>query len=319
MRTVEQLLASGKPAFSIDDIACMQHAEIIKPYKRLVATHIWSSKPKQVQLAFKVAFISICHQFNWDFLQNSLAENLLNQNQPLTETLSKASSDQVAHWLKEYPKQERVRAKERAHLLRDVGRVLADDFGGDLDKFYTQCENAPIGNGAFHKLMDRFEAFRSDQLRNVLTHDLIKEYILTFNDAENIQPAIDYHIMRLYLRSGRVIPNDKAIFRFLEGAPNPRGALVKQLRQTVAAAEQLTAFYAGLNVADVNYIEWQIGRSICLNEKPLCLLPDTNIEIAEDIAPLCDQQCPYKKQCLSFNNQRQFILFEEPKYISKDY
>lgn len=321
MKAIDKLLAAGDVC-KVDSIACMQHAEIIKAYKRPKEFFKWSSKPKHIQLAFKVAFISICHQFNWDFMQDTLAEHLLEDSENLPEFLAGVTNKEIADWLKHYPKQDRVRAKERARLLNNIGEVLISEYEGNLNKFFEACEQASLEDGSFHKLFDKFEAYSTDPLQkktNVLTHDLLKEQILVFKDEKYIKPAIDYHIMRLYLRTGRIIPVDKSVYEFLQGAPNPRGALVRSLRKVVAEAEELTAHYAGLSVADVNYIEWQIGRSICFNKNPICKNKDIEVSIADDVKILCNGTCPYIGVCAAFNTDSDFISFEEPVYISKDY
>ena len=321
MKRIEHLIAGGK-CFHIDPSACMQHAESIRLFKPSQEVHAWSHLPKSTQLVFKVAFISICHQMNWDFLQDALARNLLSNNANILENLSNVSPMDISAWLGNYPKKERIRAKERAHLLRDVFQVLATEFNSDPDYFYQNCAEAQLGNNGFHALLDKFESYRTDPLRkktNVLTHDLYKEKIVNFSDSQNIEPAVDYHIMRLYLRTGRVVPADESIFSFLEGEPKPRGSLVRQLRRQVSEAAKLTAYYANLNVAEVNYIEWQIGRSICHNKQPECQKTEGEILVAKDVRKLFTGRCPYMSSCLSYNQLPRFIDFEEPIYISKHY
>ncbi len=321
MKTIEQVLSSGR-AFYVDEIACMDHARVIHSYQRPVELFDWSGEPKHIQFAFKVAFISVCHQFNWDYLQSSISKYLLGDPTDIVNKLRNTKSTSIDELLKDYPKQERVRSKERAALLRDVGNVINLDFGGCLQRFYEKASSLSIQNGDFHSFMDRFEGYRTDSLRkktNVLTHDLLKEGIVGFRPNEDVLPAIDYHIMRLYLRTGRVIPSDKVVFKFLTGSPNPRGALVKSLREAVSEAEVLTAYYSGLSVADVNYIEWQVGRSICLNDDPFCDREIIGKALPDDIASICSNHCPYSESCLAFNTDRRFILFEEPDYISTNY
>ena len=333
MSKVEQILSTGK-AFHVDTIACMEHANVLKNYIRPEEKFLWSNLPKHIQLAFKVSFISICHQFNWDYMQDTLAENLLNKEQNIVDLLVSIKSTDIEHWLVDYPKKERIRAKERAEILRDVGQVFTKKYNGDLVLFYNECNRSVLGDedknerSEFHDIMDQFLGYNKDALRkktNVLSHDLYKESIIEFKDDNNVKPAVDYHIMRTYMRTGRVIPADPVLFKFLEGAPNPRGSLVRQLRKTVSEAEKLTAFYAGLNVADVNYIEWQIGRSICVNNEPLCKKANKKFDTAKDIYPLCNGTCPFIETCQSYNDfskfddLSRFIDFEEPKYISTDY
>lgn len=324
MKKIEQVLSSGQ-SFYVDSIACMLHAEKIKKYKRPREIFLWSEKPKEVQLIFKVAFISVCHQFNWDVMQSALAENLLKDDENIIDTLINVSHKDLQDWLSHYPKKERIKAQERSKILRDVGHVFREKFGGDINSFYEFCNNSSLdkipGKDSFHDLMDNFLGYKTDRLKkktNVLSHDLIKEKIISFADPDKAKPAVDYHIMRLYIRTGRVVPSDETIFKFLEGTPNPRGTLVRQLREAVAEAEQLVAYYSKLNVADVNYIEWQLARNICKNKVPQCKAACSE-NIPEDISSLFTTDCPYIEVCLSYNELPRFINFEEPIYISTDY
>jgi hypothetical protein len=325
MKSIEQVLSSGD-SFSVDSMACMLHAQKIKNYKRPIEKFGWSDESKAIQLGFKVAFISICHQFNWDVMQNALAENLLLNPEKLIHTLNNIKASDLNSWLNHYPKKERIKAPERTKILKNVGKVLVEKFDGSLQLFYDTCTNSALdkqgSSESFHAIMDNFLGYRTDSLRkktNVLSHDLIKEDIVRFKDPENANPAIDYHIMRLYLRTGRVIPNNEIIFKFLEGSPNPRGTLVRQLREAVSRAEQLTAYYSNLNVADVNYIEWQIARSVCTNKEPQCTSISDPLALPNDIRELCSSCCPYSEECISNNELPRFISFEEPIYISTDY
>lgn len=321
MATIEQLLGAGD-VFHVDSVACMQHAEILKSYRPQLKTEFWFENPKATQLIFKVAFISVCHQFNWDFMQRTLAEHLLKSPDDILLALENITAPKLAAWLSGYHRQERIRAKERADLLRDIAKVLRESYGGDLRVFFDECANAKLDSGDFHQIMDQFKSYRSDPLRkktNILSHDLVRERIIDFQDIQNLEPAIDYHIMRLYLRTGRVIPSNEIIFKFLEGAPNPRGSLVRELRRTTAEAAKLTSFYSGLSVADLNYVEWQIGRSVCLNEGPHCDSVGSELNDAPDVKLLTTGACPYRRTCLSRNELPAFLAFEEPNFISSDY
>lgn len=317
MKKIESLFS--KELFKVDSIACMNHAEIISSYKRPIERFPWSSKSKADQLMFKVAFISVCHQFNWDFLQSKLFEDLFKNNKNILDRLENLKASDIKEMLKEYPKQYRVRAKERASILRDVGKTIKTIFG-NKQSFYQEISNTEFSDNSFHETMDCFSAFSEDPLRkktNILSHELVKEKIINFSDEDKVKPAIDYHIMRVYLRTGRVVPTDRLIFRQLGKTPNPRGTLVRILRESVAKAEELTAFYAGVNIADLNYIEWQVARSVCTNKKPKC--EDSVIDLPEDVKQICSIGCPYSSCCTALNFDKTFIELEEPKFISRMY
>ncbi|BEH15619.1 hypothetical protein [Marinobacter shengliensis] len=317
MKKIEDLLS--KELFKIDPISCMEHAKVLRTYTRPIEALPWSSEDKPDQLIFKVAFISVCHQFNWDFLQSQIAEDLFKNRENILERLQVITAADVSDLLKDYPKQQRVRAKERAKLLRDIGTQIKNIFG-DKFNFYQEISKTKFSDGSFHKTFDTFIAYSEDPLRkktNILSHELVKESIIRFEDEEFVKPAIDYHIMRVYLRTGRVVPTDPAIFQQLGKTPNPRGTLVRILRESVSEAEELTAFYAGINVADLNYIEWQVARSICTNINPGCTA--TVIGVPDDVKKLCSQGCPYNSFCTAFNFDKRFIELEEPKFISRMY
>lgn len=320
MKKLNDLLGSGD-LFSVDMFACMSHAETLKNHKQTIQKQPWNIYPAEIQLIFKVAFISICHQINWDYLQHTLAQKILTNEADILDILQNVSAKKISCWLEDYPRKERVRAQERATLIKDVGIKIASEFNSDLKLFYSQVSNATLAGNQFEKIMDTFEAYRKDPLKkktNVLTHDLTTEKIIDFRDKENLKPAVDYHIIRTYLRTGRVIPKDTELFKFFKGAPNPRNYIIKKLRETVSEAVMLTAHYAGINVAEINYIEWQIGRNACTNKDPICKNERPN-NLPLSIKKLSLSACPYEKECLAFNRIEEFIEFEEPIFITSHY
>lgn len=313
INSVEKSL-QGEP-FSIDPIACSQAAKVLSLYKAPSEELPWSAFPEAVQLTFKIAFVSVCHSFNWDFLQGRMAEELLVSAEKMASRLSTLSSREFAGWLVEYPKQERVRAQERSKILRNVGQVLLEEWGGDAGGILAQCQGKLVGENGFLDLLDRFDAYSVDPLRKksqVLAHDLLREGTIDFVDKEKIAPAIDYHIMRSYLRTGRVVPRSPALNPYLGGHPNPRARLVNKLREAVAEAAELTAFYAGISVPDLNYVEWQFGRSICTAEQPSCdHVPKERLP--HDVVSLVETKCPYSIFCAARLNEN-YQMYQEPVF-----
>jgi hypothetical protein len=146
-----------------------------------------------------------------------------------------------------YHRPERIRSKERAALLRDVGSTIGHRFKGKPEKILEGTGRQLHGPDGFLRRMDYFQAFRDDPLRkktNVLVHEIVRDRIADFKDSARIAPAVDYHIMRLYLRSGRVFPLHRETLDLLKQNSMPRPRLVKLLRQSVSEALSLTAMYA---------------------------------------------------------------------------
>jgi hypothetical protein len=313
----------NRPVFRIDELACVQAADIIRSYEPHTEGTPWARLSKGSQLTFKIAFVAICHQFNWDFLQTRLSHHLLCENeQELIRRLASARADDVSRWLAGYSKPRRIQAADRAELLRAVGRGLQETFGGDSVNLVERAGGKLGGPNGFLAQLDSLEPYRADPLRkksNVLVQDLVRERIVTFEDEGTIRPAVDYHIMRLYLRTGRVVPTQQVVVEILKGKPRPRPRLVRLLREAVAEAMSTTARCAQLSIADVNYIEWQIGRAVCDRQQPSCT--DQNgarRTIDRDVSALFDGPCPYIKFCQSARDP-EWRRLAEPKFVSRFY
>jgi len=302
--------------FGIDELLCMALARRLSHYRpgRKLTPH---SNDARDQLTVKIAVTAICHQFNWDFLSARLGSRLLGQDVGIVESIKRVSTADFQQWFSDYDQPERIRAEERSSMLREVGRTLEREFEGNAELLLSRCHAHLAGPDGFFELMDHFAPYREDPLRkktNVLTHELVRSGVVQFTDAENIAPAIDYHLIRLYLRTGRVYPLHSFIFEDLaSGDPRPRTRLVKVLREKVAEAVRLTAFLGGLTVPDLNFIEWQLGRSICGRGTPTCISGIRARPLDPEVAKLFDTNCPYSESCTAFQNPR-WLQLQEPVF-----
>jgi hypothetical protein len=280
--------------FAIDEFSCMLQAKCLTGYRPTPSKEATEHIEVGRHLAFRMAVASICHQFNWDYLNAILRENLLVARiANIPEFLVGVSARDFTSWFKDSPDRERMRAAERAEILRDVG-----------------------------DLMDKFEVFRVDPIRkktNVLTHDIVRLGIAPFRDLGNIEPAIDYHLIRIYLRSGRVFSKYRFLFDHLStGDPVPRERTVKLLRETVAEAVKLTAHFSGLTIPDVNYIEWQLGRNVCVRDMPKCKSEIRSQTLDPAILKLFEGSCPYIGSCAAFKDA-ELMKLQEPVFNKNFY
>lgn len=313
--------------FSVDLFRCHQSAAGLGAYRSPAVIEPWSAEPIRDQLAFKVLFISICHQMNWDVLQSALAGWLFpNTVQRLTD-FSTISANTIAALLSEYPKQERVRARQRAAMLRNSAVILKDMMApnGALENLLSRpVLEGPMG---FYDIITRIPAFTGDPLdkkARVLAQDLFREKIMPFEDPENLRPAVEYHLIRLYLRSGRVYPTADSVRDELAGTTGPaRPRLVKILREKVDEAMRATAFYAGLDAADLNYVEWQIARAVCVEDlgpdmvSDYCLSPAPD-GMPGDVGELMPKHCPFATTCRTLNDPT-YGWFREPQFAKAIY
>ena len=97
IRAVEESLA--REPFSVNPMACSQAAKVLKQYKAPIEEHPWTALPLPTQLSFKIAFVSVCHAFNWDFLQFRMANKLLKEPDELIGKLATLSAKEFSGWL----------------------------------------------------------------------------------------------------------------------------------------------------------------------------------------------------------------------------
>jgi hypothetical protein len=307
--------------FAVDKFRCLEAARMLTAFKPDDETFPWSSTPPVTQITFKTLFVSICHRMNWDVLQSALATWMLPNTDRRLAEFAETRPKQIRHLLAAYPKQDRVLAQQRAAILRDTAASLLSlsEPGGAIDRL---LERAYLdGPGGFYDVFGQIAAFQGDPLEKkirVLAHDLHREKIMRFADPENLRPAVEYHLIRLYLRTGRVFPTRPAIIEALTGEPHiVRRRLVMVLRETVDQAMRDTALYGGLDVATLNYLEWQLARTICVSElardwHPNCLNAPTQ-ELPHDVARLVAGPCPYGQSCRTLCD-RGYDWFNEPQF-----
>lgn len=308
--------ALGGDPFRVDHILCWEAAQGLRDYVGLHRKEPWSDLTPLSQLLFKVLFISICHQFNWDYLQGVMAQWLLPAPEAMLGRLEVVRSTELWRLLRSYPKPERIRAQQRARMIRETARCLGTMLqDGVLHRLLANRELG--GPNGFYASMKTIPAFAEDALEKkvrVLAHDLHREGIIRFSDPANLKPAVEYHILRLYLRSGRVYPIDVSVKEALTG-PNfaARGRLVRLLRHRVEEAMAFTSHYSGLDVATLNYVEWQMGRSICIPDLPALCLDPPHMELPPDVGAICQSACALA-DCCRARNQPSYGWFHEPQF-----
>lgn len=307
--------------FAVDKFRCLEAARMLAKYKPDDETFPWSAAAPLTQLTFKTLFISICHRMNWDVMQSALASWMLPDTDKRLPEFAETPPSQIRQLLVSYPKQDRVLAHQRAAMLRDTAGSLLriSQSDGVLDRLF---EHPYLdGPGGFYEVFGQIAAFQGDPLEKkirVLAHDLHREGIMRFADPENLRPAVEYHLIRLYLRTGRVFPTRPAVIEALTGEPRPaRRRLVMVLREAVDHAMRDTALYAGLDVATLNYLEWQLARTICVSElgedwHPHCLDAPAR-ELPHDVARLVEGPCPYSQGCRTLGD-RGYNWFNEPQF-----
>lgn len=301
MSGVDRALARNP--FSVDPTQCYLAAEALQHFSPADETYPWSGAPVASQLIFKLLFVTICHQINWDFLQRRMFERFFSQDEKEMLAIAKdAKAAMVADMLSGYHREERIRAKERAKYLRETALAIASEF--DNDPMNLVRDRHIFGDNGLLKQLTKIPAFSEDPLTkksNAFAQELARERIVEFCDADLIPPAIDYHLIRLYLRTGRVVPNNQHVLNSLKTGTTHRMRLVKLLRESVAEALSMTALYAKIPVHEVNYVEWQIARNRC--EKDFTNCDDAwPPDLLDSSVSSLSVGCPLRHSCSAYAN-----------------
>lgn len=261
---------------------------------------------------------AICHQINWDFLRNTVYEMTRNDSTWIApKELSKLSVKKVKRLLGQYYKPERIREKERGALLRSLGSSLVemnytyfDIFFSD--KFSLKSEKEIVAT------INSIKAFSTDPegKKTKLLLQNLSEYKELSALSDYCEPAIDYHIIREFLRRGLVIPMNQQAYEFIL---NPG---IERKEKTVAGLRKVCSefFYTlqwitSCNIITLNSIEWWIGRSVCMKEKPDCELKG---DASQWLRPHF-KKCPFYESCYAIQNNKHFLEVVEPNYQGNSY
>lgn len=247
---------------------------------------------------------SICHQANWVQLHNLFLDLALGHPNVLQPTQLEHMS--TASFVDVFGKafdRERLRPKERSSMLRKVAR--RNLTWPVLSPF---CESGPHqlrGEGGIYNWLASMDVFNEDPVQKkarVLVHQLLRYGALEVRDPENIAPAIDYHLMRLYARTGRVRPTSTETLDRLLTHQMFRVEFITHFRRAVEEAMWYTASGAQLRIDQLNHVEWQIARSFCVREGARCDGPYlASKPIDSSVAGLSSAStgaCPLRSQCL---------------------
>lgn len=264
-------------------------------------------------IACEVICASICHQINWDFLRRRILDAMLCGAQWWNpEHLADVRSDTIRKLLSGYQRPERIRARERALMIRSLSELFHGNVRTYSDLVLTTQTDHRDPSEIIGKLAEA-AVFSEDPLRKkmqVLLHSLVSSQIVP--DAEPLcEPAVDHHIMRLFLRRGDVHPTSALGIAYLESGGSHRASTVTALRSVVSKALSYACRLSGFCVPYVNRAEWWIGRSVCHQERPDC-------ELHEEPSAWLRRsmtKCPFIDACFAYNCDPRRLATDEPRHV----
>lgn len=165
------------------------------------------------------------------------------------------------------------RVEERLRQLHDCARELVSGYQGQAHRIYQRAEGRLSGEGGLLDLLGQFRAYADPmQKKSMLLVGMLHEIgVWPLRDPQNLKVAMDYHAMRVALRSGIVEVTDPVLADDLR-AQRPASAEANQaVRSAVSTACDIVVAESGLSVFAFDKLIWHLGRSCCFYEHdPIC-------------------------------------------------
>lgn len=278
----------------------------------------FSELTMEKSIACEVVCAAICHQMNWDYLRQAVLEKTkADTNWLCGERISSISEEEVAAMFSNYKKTERIRAKERCEILHELGELVCNI--GSYQKIFMDEQMNLVPIEKIRNCLIKCPAFSKDPKEKKL--QLLLQKLSSYENMQELasycKPAIDYHLIRCYLRRGLIYPKRKYAEEFIYAVSVQRKeTTVGALRQLCSDLLEQIAWYTELDICVVNSIEWNIGRTVCTQNHPDCYL-ETN-----DAAWLKTRftHCPFFESCLARQNEEKDLLYiNEPEYKGTSY
>lgn len=218
------------------------------------------------------------------------------------------------------------RPEERVRLLRDCGIKLLEHFDGKVT-LLLELSNGHMkrpNRKGLTDLLSIFEAYADPLAKKtmVLTKLLNEEGLFAVRDPENVLMPIDYHVMRVALRSGMLDINEGKLRQRLRLRRFVSRKDVLAIREACLKAYQTVAKLSDISVFDIDTLLWEIGRNCCHpSHEPYCGERTCKIQhctLLETVEYTCQGRCILDQACTA-SDDSDYIRFFEPKEITYYY
>lgn len=260
---------------------------------------------------------AICHQINWDYLRKQIYKKTKSTPEWLFfDNLETMTEDEVYEMLCTYDKIERIRAKERSDIIIGIGN-WAKRFN-EIKGVFFKREGILLDYEVIRNNILLCPAFSGDPQEKKLQL-LIQKLSAFENMAElslHYRPAIDYHLIRNYLRRGLIYSKTKHAREYIENNLVERTEkTVGAIRMHCASMMEEISIYTGLDINIINLIEWHIGRSVCTQENADCKLETKDSQWLKPVF----ETCPFYDTCLARCYNQDYLEIQEPNYKGSSY
>jgi len=272
----------------VNNSQCKKIASVISKYK--VRSNFLEREFLSIQLERETklrAFfhaVAICHQtyslswaskniFGWDVIEDVYVTMMKTDHELLKpKTYLANNRSKINHLLKEnFSENGNANdckfdaIEERAELLFDLEDWIQTNFNGSFTRLVEALENKAEN---YYRVLKDTSAF-SDPLQkktSFLLKLLLDADLIYIDDPANLSPIMDYHMQRVLLRTGCVIPERQTAFDLRNRTPLNSD---DEIRSKCIEAIKIIADNSCHSVLAMNDFFWPHGRSCC-NEEPVC-------------------------------------------------
>jgi len=318
---------------------CKIIGKVLESFK--IIPNIYCRRPKTLEGKEKEAslwfyLVAICHDTKslqgtidnewlkgWDYLVAALRKKQDSDSSFFTaERISKIKADELKSILPTISGVEK-----RTELLNDCAVKLLKNFDGrvmNLFKISKGFLKREDGKGLLDILND-FEAYKDPLQKKslVFLHYCRDARLLDMRDPQNLKMPIDYHMMRVALRTGIIDILDKNLERKLKNRENVTTEDDLEIRSRAQKAYENVSKHSGFDVAQLDLIIWSLGRSCCdWRHEPFCAGNKCNIgekcTLIKNVEVDCNKSCPLDGVCLG-SKDKEFKKFYETNITTTYY
>jgi hypothetical protein len=245
---------------------------------------------KDMNTRLKKCFFAsaLCHNINWEYLCNNVISPYYDVTNGFEPSIIRKNGICIFEsYFKDYPKKHKIESEVRFSMLS----ILTDYLSLNLDIFnkILACKTLAGING-LNTLVNSLPVFSDDPLHkkgNLFIQILLREGFVSVVDEENMEPAVDYHVIRAYLRFPFIDVINSDIKKRLSNSEKFELEEITELRTHISDCMKYVARKSGLSVAKLCFLAWSIGRNYCGTDEVLCEGSDS---------------CPVYGICMGRNN-----------------
>ena len=165
------------------------------------------------------------------------------------------------------------RVEERVDQLHAVADALLASYEGQAMNVYCQAGGHIAGAGG---IFDRLRAMPPyadplDKKAQLLVGQLDAAGVWPLEDPQNLHVCMDYHAMRVALRTGIVDVTDPGLLIALKQKAVVSDDINQAVRRAVSDACDVIVAESGVSVFEFDKWIWHLGRSCCFyDHEPIC-------------------------------------------------